>query len=98
MYIALDYDDTYTLDPAAWDEFILMMQEHQHEVYIVTGRSKPIPKKHRKHLSDLVDGIYYTGGKAKKPYMERIGIYINIWCDDNPKRILKDKKPKLKEI
>ena len=93
MYIALDYDDTYTLDPAAWDEFILMMQEHQHEVFIVTDRSK-IPNKHSKHLSDLVDGIYYTEGKAKKKFMGDFGINIDVWCDNNPKRILKDKKSK----
>ena len=98
MYIALDYDDTYTLDPAAWDEFILMMQDHQHEVYIVTGRSKPIPKKHNNRLEAIANEIFYTEGKAKKIYMELSGWVIDVWIDDDPKRILKDKKPKLKEI
>ena len=38
MNIAIDYDDTYTLDPNTWDVIITTLEKAGHEVYCVTKR------------------------------------------------------------
>jgi len=38
LNLSLDYDDTYTRDPSAWDEFIELMRRKGHKVYLVTWR------------------------------------------------------------
>lgn len=38
MKIALDYDGTYTADPALWDGFIARAKARGHSVWIVTCR------------------------------------------------------------
>lgn len=38
MIIALDYDGTYTADPALWDQFILLAIKNNHYVVCCTLR------------------------------------------------------------
>ncbi len=99
MIIALDFDGTYTRDPAAWNTFIQNMQREGHVVYCVTMR---YPAGHQqdatgkeasaveKALGHLVDGIHYTARKAKQTFMAERGIDIHVWIDDNPNWILTD--------
>lgn len=39
-------------------------------------------------IGKYVDGIIFTGRKAKKPYVYSMGIYLDIWIDDQPESIL----------
>jgi len=91
MNIGLDYDDTYTRDPALWDEVIKTFREAGHKVYIVTWR---FPGEMAKVYAQFegkphpVHGFYATGRKAKEKFMFANGICIDIWIDDNPRAIL----------
>lgn len=91
MLIAIDYDETYTLDEYFWDTFINFAIGRNHEVICVTCRyeheGNPVKKSIGKHVP-----IYFTGRKAKKPYLKAKGIFPDVWIDDAPHWILKDAK------
>lgn len=93
MIIALDYDGTYTADPALWDAFIRAARARKHEVHIVTMR-------HESELIVLgepVDRVHYTDRKAKLAYMAAKGIEVQIWIDDQPRFILLSATPRVVE-
>ena len=79
MLLALDYDNTYTADPAMWDDFIQLAQDHGHEVKIVTMRHPHEP------VAGLQIEIVYTGRKAKAS-----AVSADIWIDDSPAWIFQD--------
>lgn len=85
MKIALDYDETYTVDPKMWDKIIEIFLLKDHEVMIVTFRSKDVPIDH-----DLKIPVFYTEWSAKRPYMEKQGIDIDVWIDDSPELIIQN--------
>lgn len=84
MNLSLDYDNTYTRDPAFWNGFISMAKRYGHTVYCVTMRTPAEGDDVRKYLQDLVDGIYFTSREAKHDYMFRQRISIDVWIDDMP--------------
>lgn len=92
MIIALDFDDTYTRDPDTWDKFVLLMQDAGHTIVCVTMRTEAEGQQVRKSIGRLVDSdhCFFTSRQAKKPFMERLGVNINVWIDDNPFWILHD--------
>jgi hypothetical protein len=86
MNIGLDFDDTYTRDPAMWDMLIPLIESHGHIVYCVTGRT---PEEGRNVLVTLGKVIgenrcYFTSRQSKKNYMFKMNICIDVWIDDNP--------------
>lgn len=94
MIVSIDYDETYTCDPAAWDEVIAVLRKFGHTVYCVTMRF-PDLQESMEVIADLnfkVDAIFFTGRKAKKDFMFDQGICVNVWCDDMPTFILHDAK------
>jgi len=78
MFLALDYDKTYTADPAMWDEFIQLAQGHGHEVKIVTMR-------YPHEAIDVSVDVVYTSRKAKAS-----AVNADIWIDDSPAWIFQD--------
>lgn len=86
MNIGLDFDDTYTRDPEAWDAFISLFRERGHKIYCVTWREKTFENLTEvgSYLNGKVDAIYFTGQQAKSDYMYSIGIRIDVWIDDMP--------------
>lgn len=38
-------------------------------------------------IKELVDGIIATSREAKQPFVERAGVPIAIWIDDNPRAV-----------
>lgn len=90
MRLALDFDATYTLDPYFWDRFIKFSKDNGHEVVLATYRHEV----HDAHT--LLDNlkhfipVYFTDGKAKKPFLEALGITVDVWIDDRPLTILED--------
>lgn len=85
MRIALDWDETVTKDPLMWIEFIKMVQDHGHEVMIVTFRDPGLPVEFDPGIH-----VYYTSYKAKRRYMKDQGIDIDVWIDDSPECITGD--------
>jgi nuclear transport factor 2 (NTF2) superfamily protein len=79
MLIALDYDKTYTADPALWDNFVDLAQSRGHTVKIVTMR-----RPDEAIDTDVVD-VVYTSRKAKSSV-----IRADIWIDDSPQWVYQD--------
>ena len=94
MNIALDYDETYTEDPELWRNFISVAEQRGHQVMFVTSRSTQLEeeKEHcKKILADaLTLGIklYFTHKRSKVKHMEKLGIRIDVWIDNNPHSVL----------
>jgi hypothetical protein len=84
MNISLDYDSTYTADPALWSGFISLVKERGHGIYCVTARYE-----HERENMDPGLGIpiIFCNQQAKRQVVEEQGIHIHIWIDDNPKNI-----------
>jgi len=91
MIVALDYDDTYTRDPLAWARVVDVLKAAGHEVLCVTWRNDT--DANRKLV--VIPGLrwnqhYFTQHTAKKRFMERQGICVDVWIDDNPEAVLRD--------
>lgn len=74
MKIALDFDGTYTADPAMWDKVIAIVKEHGHEIVCVSSRFPGNPP------TGIPLDIVCCSFEAKA---RAIGD-IDIWIDDNP--------------
>lgn len=88
MRLALDFDATYTLDPDFWDEFIGNAEAVGHKVILATYRHEV----HDAHplIDALTIPVYFTDGQAKKPFLEKLGIVVDVWIDDRPMTIIED--------
>lgn len=91
--MTIDYDGTITEDPEMFMEMIFMMKRFGHTPIIVTMR---YPHEEDNFLNAVLQKdswdipVYYTGRKAKKPFMAELGIFPSIWIDDNPHWINED--------
>jgi hypothetical protein len=83
MKIALDYDKTYTLDPAFWDLFIKNAKVCGHEVKIVTMRQSD-PAARQTIFFPPCD-VIYTDLRAKKDFYN-----ADVWIDDHPQYVHND--------
>lgn len=84
MNISLDYDDTYTRDPATWNKIVFLLRAAGHKVYCVTYRYPSEGKDVLNAFGNSLDGIYFTSRTAKESYMYSQGIRIDVWIDDMP--------------
>jgi len=91
MQIGLDFDDTYTLDPEAWNTFIRYFVSRGHVVYCTTYRGPEKSAEVYATIGEVVgrDRCFFTNGTPKKQYMRSHGILIDVWIDDKPKKIYK---------
>jgi hypothetical protein len=91
MLICLDFDGTYTLDPEFWDCFINKAHTSGHVVICATMRHEESEGKFVKQmLGNKVKEIYFSARKAKKPFLESLDIFPDIWIDDSPGWLLHD--------
>ena len=92
MNLALDYDDTYTRDPEFWDLVVELAQGRGHTVYCVTMRGYA-----KDEVYDTIgrligrDRCIFTAQQAKAPFMWDLGIRIDVWIDDSPEYVIKNK-------
>jgi hypothetical protein len=91
LNIAIDYDDTFTADPAAIAALVNLMKGYGHHVMVVSCRRNTgdnvalIMDSLREHCCMMP--IYLTGLGAKRPYMEERGVNVHIWIDDKPESV-----------
>jgi hypothetical protein len=85
MIIALDYDDTFTLDPTFWTLFIESATKHGHKVICVTARRKILESQQElmKALPSYVE-TYFSYDEPKADYVKRNNIVVDVWIDDSP--------------
>ena len=85
MNIALDFDDTITLDRYFWGQFINLAKSCGHEIVIVTSRH-PLPTVENRDITMYAVGweveIIYTSGEPKAQYYK-----ADVWIDDYPASI-----------
>lgn len=91
MIIAMDYDDTYTADPAFWAAVCDIAERHGHRVLCVTARlfdpeddeDVEMKRQIKESLPERIP-LYFTQHGSKIAYMESQGIKVDVWCDDRP--------------
>ncbi len=89
MQIALDFDETYTVDPFLWDAFVAKAKQRGHTVTFVTFRSSRWDNEDIKAAAESIGiDIVYTEGKQKKHVFT-----ADVWIDDMPELL-----PTFKEL
>jgi len=92
MKVAIDYDDTYTLDPECWAAIIDLLVDRGHRVICVTSRFDPFeyPEGEEEIIDPVPCPIFYTNRRAKEEFMLSEHEYsVDVWIDDNPERVIK---------
>lgn len=85
MNIALDFDETITLDPLFWGAFIKLARASKHHVEIVTSRSASVHKENQdieEFANEWDVGIVYCNGFQKAAHAQ-----ADVWIDDYPASI-----------
>lgn len=84
---AIDYDETFTLNPEMWLKVAELFHAYGINVYVVTYRydinTESFDLEYLKHY-DFIKGIVFTGRKGKDAFCKSLGIHIDVWIDDNP--------------
>ena len=88
MIIALDYDETFTIEPDMWMDFLRMAQAWDFQVIIATGRKGWTPDIERqRHNLEKFDDIVFCGDEYKSSACKGAGYEVNVWIDDMPQMI-----------
>ncbi|AFC21220.1 hypothetical protein [Staphylococcus haemolyticus] len=83
--IALDFDDTFTLDPELWSFFIGLAKGRGFDVKFVTFRYMMGPNEDINYWSDKLDTpIIYCDGVQKATVCAQQGWIPDVWIDDFP--------------
>ena len=90
MHLALDFDNTFTVDPAFWTEFINEAKVNSHKVWIVTARHRDRDGINwaKVQLKHEPCPVIWCDGKPKRHVVKEQGIEINVWIDDDPYSLL----------
>jgi hypothetical protein len=89
MRIALDYDQTYTLDPDFWDLVIAAAKSRGHDILFLTMR-RPDEPIYPHPDPELDIRVIYTSRRAKVQFAEANELQIDIFIDDCPFWLLND--------
>lgn len=86
MIIAIDYDETYDMDFDLWEAFAKLAAGRGHQVICVTCRHIPPGSL---DATERVPSfpVHCTANQQKRPYMESLGIRVDVWIDDFPESI-----------
>lgn len=88
LTIAIDYDDTFTADPKLWSTLIRNAKDVGHKVMVVTARSETT--ENIDEINAWLDHwdcqmpVIFTSLASKLWAVEKRGINVDIWIDDNP--------------
>ena len=88
LTFAIDFDGTFTACPELWKSFIANVISLGHRVIIVTARQST--PENRSDVGDFLDQndfklrVFYTSHSSKIWFMQRQGIKVDIWIDDDP--------------
>ena len=91
LTIAVDFDMTFTADPALFGSMIRLMRERGHTVLLVTCRKKTFENEREISLALKAQGIQIpilmTSHNLKSQYCTEQGYRVHIWIDDAPENI-----------
>jgi hydroxymethylpyrimidine pyrophosphatase-like HAD family hydrolase len=83
MLIALDYDDTYTVDPKCWNRVIAILLQAGHKVIVATSRFKLLESE-REIIEATGLQVIFCNHNAKSEVLKKLGVFPDVWIDDNP--------------
>jgi hypothetical protein len=90
VLIAIDYDDTLTADAQLWLKFIESATSLGHRCICITARRDTDDNRESIETWMTMHGVhlpvYFTGLSSKVEYAKRLGLKVDIWIDDDPKR------------
>jgi len=96
LIVAIDYDGTYTDLPSVLGAMVEDLHNRGHLPILVTMRRDDEDGRVGENIYRMFrNRVYYTGHTAKRPFMERLGIKVDIWIDDNPKWVEHDTTDKM---
>lgn len=90
MRIAIDFDETLTADAALWREFLVSVQSLGHTCVCVTARRGT--DENRDTVAEWMEShgicipVFFTSLGSKVDYMEKAGMKVDIWIDDDPRK------------
>ena len=89
MTIAIDYDNTWTRDPAFWQVVIELGRKMGHEFVMVTGRSDDVPWSTEvlESVRHIGLPVVFAGMMYKREAAEKKGWKPDVWIDDCPEYI-----------
>lgn len=88
MKIALDFDETITLDPIFWGQVIELAKRRMHEVTIVTYRPPSLGNMDiEEYAMEYNVNVICTAGVQKASMFD-----ADVWIDDNPATIPGEQK------
>jgi hypothetical protein len=90
VLIAIDFDETLTADAELWLHFVRKAKTLGHSVICVTARRDTESNRDIVRAwmweNDIDLFTHYTNLGSKIDYMERIGVKVHIWIDDDPRK------------
>lgn len=86
MIISIDYDNTYTADPALWNNFIQTALDIGHTVICITARPEVMGQVVLDSVGKLVP-VIFAGGEWKREMAVKNGYKVDVWIDDMPEYI-----------
>ncbi len=90
MLIAIDFDETLTMDAELWRGFVDLCAAGEHRIVCVTARRDT--DENRDTLSEWMEShglslrVYFTGLGSKVDFMQKRGLKVDIWIDDDPRK------------
>lgn len=88
MVIAIDYDATWTQDPAFWRRFCKMARSCGHKVIMVTNRQGTSSDvKELTLIRASVTEVIFAQEGPKRHAARARGYRPHVWIDDNPSTV-----------
>jgi hypothetical protein len=89
MILAIDYDDTWTLDPDAWETLVTFFKDRGHTVIVVTNRMNlpQFTEVVQRDVSPFVDDVIFAGPMPKRIAASNLGYQVDVWIDDFPSAV-----------
>jgi hypothetical protein len=90
VLISIDFDDTLTADAVLWLKFIESAKALGHRCICITARRQT--EENIETIDDWMTmhgvhiPVYFTGLSSKVEHAKKLGLKVDIWIDDDPKR------------
>jgi len=88
--ICFDYDGTITDFPEFMESCRNRASILGYRVILCTMRYPEEEDEYIAELRSKFDAVYFTGRKAKQPFLKNLGIEPDLWFDDEPRWITTD--------
>ena len=84
--LSIDYDKTWSADPALWQQFARSASSRGHIVLLVTNRSSGSAEVIRES-GPYVHRVIMAGPMPKREAAARHGYTVDVWIDDRPETV-----------